>query len=34
MEIIPVTDQKLGEEGMARLKPKMQKFGGTIMSDG
>ena len=33
-KIIPETDQRLDEENMARLKPKMQKVGGTIMSDG
>jgi hypothetical protein len=33
-KIIPVTDKRLDEENMARLKSKMQKVGGTIMSDG
>ncbi len=33
-KIIPVTDKRLHEDNMARLKPKMQKVGGTIMSDG
>ena len=33
-KIIPVTDKRMDEENMARLKPKMQKVGGTIMSDG
>jgi hypothetical protein len=32
--IIPETDKRLDEENMTRLKPKMQKVGGTIMSDG
>jgi hypothetical protein len=33
-KIIPATDKMLDEENMARLKPKMKKIGGTIMSDG
>ena len=33
-KIIPETDKMLDEENMARLKPKMKKIGGTIMSDG
>jgi hypothetical protein len=33
-KIIPVTDKRLDEEGMARLKPRMKKVGGTLMSDG
>ena len=33
-KIIPATDKRLDEENMARLKPKMQKVGDTIMSDG
>ena len=33
-KIIPVTDKRLDEEAMARLKAKMQKVGDTIMSDG
>jgi hypothetical protein len=33
-KIIPATDKRLDEENMARLKSKMQKVGGTIMSDG
>ncbi len=33
-KIIPVTDKRLDEENMPRLKSKMQKVGGTIMSDG
>jgi hypothetical protein len=34
MKIIPDTDKRLDEEGMARLKPRMKKVGGTLMSDG
>ena len=33
-KIIPETDKRLDEDNMARLKSKMQKVGGTIMSDG
>ena len=33
-KIIPGTDKRLDEENMVRLKPKMKKIGGTIMSDG
>ena len=33
-KIIPATDKRLDEEGMARLKPRMKKVGGTLMSDG
>ena len=33
-KIIPATDKRLDEENMARMKSKMQKVGGTIMSDG
>ena len=33
-KIIPETDKRLDEENMARLKAKMKKIGGTIMSDG
>ncbi len=33
-KIIPATDKRLDEEIMARLKSKIQKVGGTIMSDG
>ena len=33
-KIIPATDKRLDEENMARLKSKMRKIGGTIMSDG
>ena len=33
-KIIPATDKRLDEENMARLKSKMKKIGGTIMSDG
>ena len=33
-KIIPSTDKRLDEEGMSRLKPRMQKVGGTLMSDG
>jgi hypothetical protein len=33
-KIIPVTDKRLDEEGMSRLKPRMKKVGGTLMSDG
>ena len=32
--IIPETDKSLDEENMTTLKTKMQKVGGTIMSDG
>ncbi len=32
--MIPVTDKRLDEENMTRMKPKMQQVGGTIMSDG
>jgi hypothetical protein len=31
---IPETDKRLDEEGMSRLKPRMKKVGGTLMSDG
>ena len=30
-KIIPATDKRLDEEGMARLKPRMKKVGGTLM---
>jgi hypothetical protein len=33
-KIILTTDKRLDEENMARLNSKMQKVGGTIMSDG
>jgi hypothetical protein len=33
-KIIPATDKRLYEEGMSRLKPRMKKVGGTLMSDG
>jgi hypothetical protein len=33
-KIIPATDKRLDEEGMSRLKPRMKKLGGTLMSDG
>ena len=33
-KVIPTTDKRLNEENIGRLKPKMQKVGGTIMSDG
>jgi hypothetical protein len=33
-KIIPATDKRLDEEGMSRLKPRMKKIGGTLMSDG
>ncbi len=33
-KIIPATDKRLDEENMARMKSKIQKVGGTIMSDG
>ena len=33
-KIIPATDKRRDEENMARLKSKMKKIGGTIMSDG
>jgi hypothetical protein len=33
-KFIPSTDKRLDEENMARMKSKMQKVGGTIMSDG
>ncbi len=33
-KIIPATDKRLDEEGMTRLKPRMKKVGGTLMSDG
>ena len=34
-KIIPATDKRLDdEEGMSRLKPRMMKVGGTLMSDG
>ena len=33
-KIIPATDKRLDEEGMARLEPRMKKVGGTLMSDG
>jgi len=33
-KIIPATDKRLDEEGMARLTPRMKKVGGTLMSDG
>jgi hypothetical protein len=33
-KIIPETDKRLDEDNMARLKSKMQKVGGIIMSDG
>jgi hypothetical protein len=33
-KIIPQTDKRLDAENMERLKPKMNKIGGTIMSDG
>jgi hypothetical protein len=33
-KIIPVTDKRLDEEDMSRLKPRMKKVGGTLMSDG
>jgi hypothetical protein len=33
-KIIPATDKRLDEEGMSRLKPRMKKVGGTLMSDG
>ena len=32
--IIPATDKRLDEENMVRMKAKMKKIGGTIMSDG
>ena len=31
-KIIPATDKRLDEEGMARLKPRMKKVGGTLMA--
>jgi hypothetical protein len=34
MKIIPATDKRLDEEDMARLKPRMKKVGGTLISDG
>ncbi len=33
-KIIPTTDKRLDEEGMSRLKPRIKKVGGTLMSDG
>jgi hypothetical protein len=33
-KIIPVTEKRLDEECMSRLKPRMKKVGGTLMSDG
>jgi hypothetical protein len=33
-KFIPDTDKRLDEEGMVRLKTKMQKVGDTIMTDG
>ena len=33
-KIIPETDKRLDEEGMTRLKPRMQKVGDIIISDG
>jgi hypothetical protein len=33
-KIIPATDKRLDEEGMFRLKSRMKKVGGTLMSDG
>jgi hypothetical protein len=33
-KIIPATDKRLDEEDMSRLKPRMKKVGGTLMSDG
>ena len=33
-KIIPATKKRLDEENMTRLKAKMRKIGGTIMSDG
>ena len=33
-KIIPVTDKRLDEEKMSRMKSKIQEDGGTIMSDG
>ncbi len=33
-KIIPTTDKRLDEEGMSRLKSRMKKVGGTLMSDG
>jgi hypothetical protein len=33
-KIIPVTDKRLDEDGMSRLKSRMKKVGGTRMSDG
>jgi hypothetical protein len=33
-KIIPGTDKRLDEEGMSRLKPRMKKVEGTLMSDG
>ena len=33
-KIIPDTDKRLDEEDMTRLKSRMKKVGGTLMSDG
>jgi hypothetical protein len=33
-KIIPSTDKRLDEEDMSRLKSRMKKIGGTLMSDG
>ena len=33
-KIMPTTDKRLDEEDMSRLKPRMKKVGGTLMSDG
>jgi hypothetical protein len=33
-KIILATDERLDEEGMSRLKPRMKKVGGNLMSDG
>ena len=33
-KIIPATEKRLDEECMSRLKPRMKKVGGTLMSDG
>jgi hypothetical protein len=33
-KIIPATDKRLDEEDMSRLKSRMKKVGGTLMSDG
>jgi hypothetical protein len=32
-KIIPVTDKRVDEKGMSRLKSRMKKVGGTLMSD-